>query len=168
MCLIALNWWNNVFLAQGSRWRLVLISGIFVFLRPRNGGRFCVGRRMKFRSCNTDPCPRGRRDFREEQCAQFDGKHFNINGLLPSVRWVPKYSGSECLWPLTSVSHSHTHVWLSIDVMVLYCTNCMCYCPTATLYLNLAFTGDCAFLLPPSLCMFYKRLEKWGHGAMSS
>ncbi|RXN39160.1 A disintegrin and metallo ase with thrombospondin motifs 20-like protein [Labeo rohita] len=48
---------------------------------------------MKFRSCNTDPCPRGRRDFREEQCAQFDGKHFNINGLPPSVRWVPKYSG---------------------------------------------------------------------------
>ncbi|XP_058622757.1 A disintegrin and metalloproteinase with thrombospondin motifs 20 isoform X2 [Onychostoma macrolepis] len=60
---------------------------------PRNGGRFCVGRRMKFRSCNTDPCPRGRRDFREEQCVQFDGKHFNINGLPPSVRWVPKYSG---------------------------------------------------------------------------
>ncbi|XP_057185517.1 A disintegrin and metalloproteinase with thrombospondin motifs 20 isoform X2 [Triplophysa rosa] len=60
---------------------------------PRNGGGFCVGRRMKFRSCNTDPCPRGQRDFREEQCAHFDGKHFNINGLPPSVRWVPKYSG---------------------------------------------------------------------------
>uniref|UniRef100_A0A6Q2XJ72 ADAM metallopeptidase with thrombospondin type 1 motif 20 n=1 Tax=Esox lucius TaxID=8010 RepID=A0A6Q2XJ72_ESOLU len=60
---------------------------------PRNGGRFCVGRRMKFRSCNTDPCPRGRRDFREEQCSQYDGKHFNINGLPPTVRWLPKYSG---------------------------------------------------------------------------
>uniref|UniRef100_A0A3B3BUW3 ADAM metallopeptidase with thrombospondin type 1 motif 20 n=1 Tax=Oryzias melastigma TaxID=30732 RepID=A0A3B3BUW3_ORYME len=60
---------------------------------PRNGGRFCVGRRMKFRSCNTEPCPRGRKDFREEQCSQFDGKHFNINGLTPSVHWVPKYSG---------------------------------------------------------------------------
>uniref|UniRef100_A0A4W4GZL7 ADAM metallopeptidase with thrombospondin type 1 motif 20 n=1 Tax=Electrophorus electricus TaxID=8005 RepID=A0A4W4GZL7_ELEEL len=60
---------------------------------PRNGGRFCVGRRMKFRSCNTEPCPRGRKDFREEQCSQFDGKHFNINGLPPTVRWVPKYSG---------------------------------------------------------------------------
>uniref|UniRef100_A0A673WCG2 ADAM metallopeptidase with thrombospondin type 1 motif 20 n=1 Tax=Salmo trutta TaxID=8032 RepID=A0A673WCG2_SALTR len=60
---------------------------------PRNGGKFCVGRRMKFRSCNTEPCPRGRRDFREEQCSQFDGKHFNINGLPPTVRWVPKYSG---------------------------------------------------------------------------
>uniref|UniRef100_A0AAR2JAB6 Peptidase M12B domain-containing protein n=1 Tax=Pygocentrus nattereri TaxID=42514 RepID=A0AAR2JAB6_PYGNA len=60
---------------------------------PRNGGRFCVGRRMKFRSCNTEPCPRGWKDFREEQCSQFDGKHFNINGLPPTVRWVPKYSG---------------------------------------------------------------------------
>lgn len=63
--------------------------------RPRNGGKFCVGRRMKFRSCNTEPCPRGGKDFREEQCSHFDGKHFNINGLPPTVRWVPKYSGSE-------------------------------------------------------------------------
>lgn len=54
-----------------------------------------MGRRMKFRSCNTEPCPRGRRDFREEQCLQFDGKHFNISGLPSTVRWVPKYSGSE-------------------------------------------------------------------------
>uniref|UniRef100_G3NJ46 ADAM metallopeptidase with thrombospondin type 1 motif 20 n=1 Tax=Gasterosteus aculeatus aculeatus TaxID=481459 RepID=G3NJ46_GASAC len=61
--------------------------------RPRNGGKFCVGRRMKFRSCNTEPCPRGQKDFREEQCSHFDGKHFNINGLPPTVRWVPKYSG---------------------------------------------------------------------------
>ncbi|KAM9568431.1 A disintegrin and metalloproteinase with thrombospondin motifs 20-like [Salvelinus alpinus] len=60
---------------------------------PRNRGKFCVGRRMKFRSCNTEPCPRGQRDFREEQCSQFDGKHFNINGLPPTVRWMPKYSG---------------------------------------------------------------------------
>ncbi|XP_031421068.1 A disintegrin and metalloproteinase with thrombospondin motifs 20 [Clupea harengus] len=60
---------------------------------PQNGGKFCVGRRMKFRSCNTEPCPRGRKDFREEQCSHFDGRHFNMNGLPPTVRWVPKYSG---------------------------------------------------------------------------
>ncbi|XP_064200825.1 A disintegrin and metalloproteinase with thrombospondin motifs 20 isoform X1 [Anguilla rostrata] len=60
---------------------------------PRNGGQFCVGRRMKFRSCNTEPCPRDRRDFREEQCTRYDGRHFNINGLTATVRWVPKYSG---------------------------------------------------------------------------
>ncbi|KAG8439752.1 hypothetical protein GDO86_005793, partial [Hymenochirus boettgeri] len=60
---------------------------------PSNGGKYCVGRRMKFRSCNTDSCPSGQRDFREEQCSNFNGKHFNINGLTSSVRWVPKYSG---------------------------------------------------------------------------
>lgn len=65
-------------------------------LRPKNGGKYCTGRRMKFRSCNAEPCPKQKRDFREDQCAQFDGKHFNINGIHPNVRWVPKYSGSEC------------------------------------------------------------------------
>ncbi|KAI4546484.1 hypothetical protein MG293_003039 [Ovis ammon polii] len=63
------------------------------FLEPRNGGKYCVGRRMKFRSCNTDSCPKGKQDFREKQCSDFDGKHFNINGLSPNVRWLPKYSG---------------------------------------------------------------------------
>uniref|UniRef100_A0A672GMH5 ADAM metallopeptidase with thrombospondin type 1 motif, 9 n=1 Tax=Salarias fasciatus TaxID=181472 RepID=A0A672GMH5_SALFA len=60
---------------------------------PRNGGTYCVGRRMKFRSCNSEPCSKQKKDFREEQCAAFDGRHFNINGLPPNVRWVPKYSG---------------------------------------------------------------------------
>lgn len=67
------------------------------FLRPKNGGKYCIGNRMKFKSCNTEPCLKQIRDFREEQCSQFDGKHFNINGLPPNVRWVPKYSGSKCL-----------------------------------------------------------------------
>ncbi|KAI5158822.1 A Disintegrin And Metalloproteinase With Thrombospondin Motifs 20 [Manis pentadactyla] len=60
---------------------------------PRNGGRFCVGRRVKFRSCNTGPCPGGGQDFRGQQCSGFDGRHFNIDGLSPNVRWLPKYSG---------------------------------------------------------------------------
>ncbi|XP_006779208.1 PREDICTED: A disintegrin and metalloproteinase with thrombospondin motifs 9 [Myotis davidii] len=60
---------------------------------PTYGGKYCTGRRKKFRSCNTEPCPKQKHDFREEQCAQFDGKHFNINGISPTVRWVPKYSG---------------------------------------------------------------------------
>ncbi|KAK9406034.1 A disintegrin and metalloproteinase with thrombospondin motifs 9 [Crotalus adamanteus] len=60
---------------------------------PKNGGKYCVGRRMKFKSCNTEPCSKLKKDFRDEQCAVFDGKHFNINGLPPNVRWVPKYSG---------------------------------------------------------------------------
>lgn len=98
--------------------------------RPRNGGRFCVGRRMKFRSCNTEPCPRGRKDFREEQCSHFDGKHFNINGLPPTVRWVPKYSGSEYtdillkrvlwIWALRPLfRRKHTPVPLKFTMFVI-------------------------------------------------
>uniref|UniRef100_A0A803TLW5 ADAM metallopeptidase with thrombospondin type 1 motif 20 n=1 Tax=Anolis carolinensis TaxID=28377 RepID=A0A803TLW5_ANOCA len=60
---------------------------------PKHGGKYCVGRRMKFRSCNTDTCPKGRKDFRDQQCSEFDGKHFNINGLTSTVRWLPKYNG---------------------------------------------------------------------------
>ncbi|XP_073476043.1 A disintegrin and metalloproteinase with thrombospondin motifs 20 [Aquarana catesbeiana] len=60
---------------------------------PRNGGKYCVGRRLKFRSCSTDSCLKGKKDFREMQCSQYDGKHFNINGLTTNVRWIPKYSG---------------------------------------------------------------------------
>ena len=71
------------------------IGALIFLLRPKNGGKYCVGRRMKFRSCNSEPCSRQKKDFREEQCTGFDGKQFNINGLPPDVRWVPKYSGSE-------------------------------------------------------------------------
>ncbi|XP_043933862.1 A disintegrin and metalloproteinase with thrombospondin motifs 9 [Protopterus annectens] len=59
---------------------------------PRNGGRYCVGRRMKFKSCNTNPCPM-QKDFRDDQCAQFNGRHLNMNGISANVTWVPKYSG---------------------------------------------------------------------------
>jgi len=42
----------------------------------------------------------------------------------------------------------------------------MCYCPTPTLHLNLALTGDGAFIFSlkkNSLCMIYKRFKLWGH-----
>ncbi|KAI8489397.1 A disintegrin and metalloproteinase with thrombospondin motifs 15 [Branchiostoma belcheri] len=35
----------------------------------------------------------GRRYVMEEQCAKFDGQHFNINGLNRYTRWVPRYAG---------------------------------------------------------------------------
>uniref|UniRef100_A0A1A8U2E1 ADAM metallopeptidase with thrombospondin type 1 motif, 6 n=1 Tax=Nothobranchius furzeri TaxID=105023 RepID=A0A1A8U2E1_NOTFU len=46
------------------------------------GGKYCLGERKRYRSCNIDPCPVGSRDFREKQCADFDnlpfrGKYYN-------------------------------------------------------------------------------------------
>ncbi|KAI3362079.1 hypothetical protein L3Q82_012412 [Scortum barcoo] len=49
---------------------------------PSGGGKYCLGERKRYRSCNTDGCPAGSRDFREKQCADFDsmpfrGKYYN-------------------------------------------------------------------------------------------
>ncbi|XP_054612641.1 A disintegrin and metalloproteinase with thrombospondin motifs 6 isoform X2 [Dunckerocampus dactyliophorus] len=49
---------------------------------PSGGGKYCLGERKRYRSCNTAACPSGSRDFREKQCADFDsmpfrGKYYN-------------------------------------------------------------------------------------------
>uniref|UniRef100_H3CXS6 ADAM metallopeptidase with thrombospondin type 1 motif, 10 n=1 Tax=Tetraodon nigroviridis TaxID=99883 RepID=H3CXS6_TETNG len=44
--------------------------------RPTIGGKYCLGERKRFRSCNIDECPAGSRDFREIQCSDFDGVPF--------------------------------------------------------------------------------------------
>uniref|UniRef100_A0A8C7FUJ5 ADAM metallopeptidase with thrombospondin type 1 motif 6 n=1 Tax=Oncorhynchus kisutch TaxID=8019 RepID=A0A8C7FUJ5_ONCKI len=49
---------------------------------PSGGGKYCLGERKRYRSCNTDACPSGSRDFRVKQCADFDsmpfrGKYYN-------------------------------------------------------------------------------------------
>ncbi len=76
-----------------------------------------------------------------------------------------RYKQHRMMYNIDSLSQdarfTHTHVGfyglrgLSIGVMVLYCTNCMCYCPTPTLHLNLALTGDGAFLLSPKKHTLY-------------
>ncbi|XP_030827982.1 A disintegrin and metalloproteinase with thrombospondin motifs 9 [Strongylocentrotus purpuratus] len=60
---------------------------------PGNGGKYCIGRRLRFRSCSTQDCPEGSQDFREKQCSEFNGSNPPINGVPPNVRWVPKYEG---------------------------------------------------------------------------
>uniref|UniRef100_A0A3Q2CTT1 ADAM metallopeptidase with thrombospondin type 1 motif, 10 n=1 Tax=Cyprinodon variegatus TaxID=28743 RepID=A0A3Q2CTT1_CYPVA len=44
--------------------------------RPTIGGKYCLGERKRFRSCNIDECPAGSRDFREIQCSEFDSTPF--------------------------------------------------------------------------------------------
>ncbi|XP_041086125.1 A disintegrin and metalloproteinase with thrombospondin motifs 10 [Polyodon spathula] len=44
--------------------------------RPTIGGKYCLGERKRFRSCNIDECPAGSQDFRELQCADFDSVPF--------------------------------------------------------------------------------------------
>lgn len=61
--------------------------------KPQNGGRYCLGERVKYESCNIQECPPGSPDFRAEQCASFDGQTFGIKGLKSDVKWAPHYTG---------------------------------------------------------------------------
>uniref|UniRef100_G1PBL1 ADAM metallopeptidase with thrombospondin type 1 motif 15 n=1 Tax=Myotis lucifugus TaxID=59463 RepID=G1PBL1_MYOLU len=62
---------------------------------PANGGKYCEGVRVKYRSCNLEPCPSSAsgKSFREEQCEAFNGYNHSTNRLTLTVSWVPKYSG---------------------------------------------------------------------------
>ncbi|KAK1893966.1 Papilin, partial [Dissostichus eleginoides] len=52
-----------------------------------DGGHNCVGPEKSHRTCNIQDCPEGSKDFREEQCSQFDGTDFQ--GKL--YKWLPYY-----------------------------------------------------------------------------
>ncbi|XP_059824920.1 A disintegrin and metalloproteinase with thrombospondin motifs 1 [Hypanus sabinus] len=62
---------------------------------PRNGGKYCEGKRVQYRSCNTMDCPyKNGKTFREEQCeAHNDFSKSTAFGGLPAVEWIPKYAG---------------------------------------------------------------------------
>ncbi|XP_058055860.1 A disintegrin and metalloproteinase with thrombospondin motifs 9 [Anopheles bellator] len=59
--------------------------------KPKNGGKFCAGLRIDYRTCNTQPCPDSRYNFREEQCHEHDGQTFDVADLKKNVQWIPKY-----------------------------------------------------------------------------
>ncbi|KGL86288.1 Papilin, partial [Charadrius vociferus] len=51
------------------------------------GASSCVGAARSYRSCNVQSCPEGSRDFRAEQCAEFDGTEFQGK----KYKWLPYY-----------------------------------------------------------------------------
>ncbi|XP_076979081.1 papilin isoform X2 [Tamandua tetradactyla] len=53
----------------------------------RDGGSGCVGPARSHRSCSTESCPDGARDFRAEQCSHFDGEEFQGR----RYKWLPYY-----------------------------------------------------------------------------
>ncbi|XP_059608561.1 A disintegrin and metalloproteinase with thrombospondin motifs 20 isoform X2 [Phlebotomus argentipes] len=83
---------------------------------PMNGGKYCVGARIKYKSCNTHSCPIGTLDAREEQCRELDNNNFDIVGIHKNVKWVPKYGASpadEC--KLYCRVHKTNHYFLLKD-----------------------------------------------------
>ncbi|CAL8391934.1 unnamed protein product [Gadus morhua 'NCC'] len=55
-----------------------------------DGGHNCVGSSKSYRICNSQECPIGSRDYREEQCAEFDRLAFQGK----SHSWVPYHGAS--------------------------------------------------------------------------
>ncbi|GFO22282.1 A disintegrin and metalloproteinase with thrombospondin motifs 6 [Plakobranchus ocellatus] len=57
---------------------------------PKDGGRYCVGQRKRYKSCNLKPCPEGEPNFRQVQCSEHDSTAFRGR----YYKWVP-YSGEQ-------------------------------------------------------------------------
>ncbi|NWW80141.1 PPN protein, partial [Climacteris rufus] len=51
------------------------------------GPSSCIGPARSYRSCNVQSCPEGSRDFRAEQCAEFDATEFQGQ----KYKWLPYY-----------------------------------------------------------------------------
>ncbi|KAI1893463.1 hypothetical protein AGOR_G00123980 [Albula goreensis] len=60
---------------------------------PQHGGRYCEGQRVKYQSCNTQPCQDNNgKSFREEQCEKYNSfNYLDIHGNMK--QWIPKYAG---------------------------------------------------------------------------
>ncbi|XP_019733957.1 A disintegrin and metalloproteinase with thrombospondin motifs 1 [Hippocampus comes] len=62
---------------------------------PKNGGKYCEGKRVQYRSCNIEACPDANGlSFREEQCLAHNDMSAQVSlGSGEGVEWVPKYAG---------------------------------------------------------------------------
>eukprot|EP00069_Balaena_mysticetus_P017244 bmy_10481T0 len=61
---------------------------------PKNGGKYCEGKRVRYRSCNIEDCPENNgKTFREEQCEAHNEFSKASFGSGPAVEWTPKYAG---------------------------------------------------------------------------
>ncbi|XP_075699471.1 papilin isoform X2 [Rhinoderma darwinii] len=56
-----------------------------------DGGSNCIGPTKNYRSCNVQECPEGSRDFRAEQCSEYDGMEFQGK----RYKWLPYYGASQ-------------------------------------------------------------------------
>uniref|UniRef100_A0A8C4JU80 ADAM metallopeptidase with thrombospondin type 1 motif 4 n=1 Tax=Dromaius novaehollandiae TaxID=8790 RepID=A0A8C4JU80_DRONO len=82
---------------------------------PRNGGKYCEGKRAQFRSCNVDACPGTTPlTFREQQCAAYNYRSDLFKGFPAPMDWVPRYSGvaerDQCKLTCQSEALGYYHV----------------------------------------------------------
>lgn len=94
---------------------------------PKNGGHYCVGHRVRYESCNTEDCSLDAKDFRLEQCEQFNGNDLGIEGVPKDVKWVPKYTSSKSMSGLIQKKRG-LRVFLSSILKVSGPDQCKLFC----------------------------------------
>uniref|UniRef100_A0A8C7KKD5 ADAM metallopeptidase with thrombospondin type 1 motif, 10 n=1 Tax=Oncorhynchus kisutch TaxID=8019 RepID=A0A8C7KKD5_ONCKI len=85
--------------------------------RPTIGGKYCLGERKRFRSCNIDECPAGSQNFREIQCSDFD----NVTFRGKFYTWKPYRGGG---YSMLLCAHVGCDRILSSDVREDRCRMC--------------------------------------------
>ncbi|KAF7271026.1 hypothetical protein GWI33_016056 [Rhynchophorus ferrugineus] len=59
--------------------------------RPEHGGKYCTGKTIRYKSCNTQDCDGNAQDFRDKQCSSFNGITKSLPNLTNDVEWVAKF-----------------------------------------------------------------------------
>ncbi|XP_014231082.1 A disintegrin and metalloproteinase with thrombospondin motifs 7 [Trichogramma pretiosum] len=58
---------------------------------PAHGGKFCIGKRRRYKICNTQACPEGTPSFRSQQCAGYNGVEYKGKNYT----WLPYFDQTE-------------------------------------------------------------------------
>ncbi|XP_058791998.1 A disintegrin and metalloproteinase with thrombospondin motifs 7-like isoform X2 [Phymastichus coffea] len=58
---------------------------------PANGGKFCIGKRRRYKICNTEACPEGQPSFRSVQCTNYNGVEYKGKNYT----WLPYFDQTE-------------------------------------------------------------------------
>ncbi|XP_033219978.1 A disintegrin and metalloproteinase with thrombospondin motifs 7-like isoform X2 [Belonocnema kinseyi] len=58
---------------------------------PAYGGRFCIGKRRRYKICNIEPCPDDGPSFRSLQCSDYNGKEYKGKNYT----WLPYFDQTE-------------------------------------------------------------------------
>lgn len=91
---------------------------------PSGGGKYCIGQRERYRSCNILDCPLDTPGFREVQCSSFDYKNTGIHGVSRNARWIPRYDGGKC----SQNEHFFSRYRTSGKFLVSLNERCKLYC----------------------------------------
>ncbi|XP_046835691.1 A disintegrin and metalloproteinase with thrombospondin motifs 12-like isoform X1 [Vespa crabro] len=80
---------------------------------PANGGRYCIGERKKFSTCNTTPCDPSKPPFRAVQCSLYNERSVLTDGLH---QWTPYLYEKQNPCALYCINEKNTFTKLSPTV----------------------------------------------------